>query len=81
MSDGFCCQAAAARAVGRITVDRMEVGIAHLERILEEVSASGIAEEGLRDELLRVARIYNYIPRSKWDRYADGLMAAYGGRE
>lgn len=79
MRNGYCCQAAAARAVGRITVDGMEVGIAHLERIFEE--ASGAAGEELKEGLLRAAKIYNYIPRSKWEGYADGLMAAYGGKE
>jgi len=45
------------------------VGLYALEEIFEQVSGTGLSGEELEDELLRLVKIYNYVP--------DDLALAY----
>ncbi|GEM_PF-2963598 len=74
MSD--CCIDKAAAEIGRIRVAGMMVGVSNLYGIFRKVD--GKEGEELRDELLRLASIYNYIPKEKREDYAEGLVRAYG---
>ena len=62
----------------KIIVDGNEVGMVQLDRIFEEAASIGSVGDGLRTDLLKLASIYNYIPSSKREQYADALLAAYG---
>ncbi len=73
MSD--CCIARAAAETGRIRVKGMEVGISNLDGVFRQVE--GKDGEELRQELLRLASVYNYIPKESRDDYADGLLSSY----
>ncbi|HDR72913.1 MAG TPA: hypothetical protein ENN85_03235 [Methanoculleus sp.] len=73
-----CCAAEALRSIRRVNVDGVTVGLAMLDAIFEEVASLGIsAQEPLKNELLRRAKIYNYVPRQAEDAYAIALLREY----
>jgi len=73
-----CCAAEALRRIRRVNVGGITVGLAMLDAIFEEVASLDLpAEEPLKRELLRRAKIYNYIPRQAEDAYAEALLREY----
>lgn len=73
-----CCATEALRRIRRVNVGGITFGLAMLDAISEEVASLGIsAEDPLKNELLRRAKIYNYIPRQAEDAYAEALLREY----
>ena len=73
-----CCPAAAGRRVRRIWVGGYQVGIAEMDRIVEEVHAMGLDEDdAIADALVERARVYNYIPPEAVEDYRAGLLGEY----
>ena len=73
-----CCAADAARRVRRIGVGGNQVAIVQLDRILGEVQTLGLEDVGrIAAELLRRAKVFNYIPPGAEDRYAEALLGVY----
>lgn len=55
-----------------------EVGITHLDSILEEVAAMKLADEdAIGKELLRMVKIYNYVAPPAEGQYRDALLGEY----
>lgn len=64
--------------IRRVNVGEITIGVAMLDAIFEEVASLGIsADEPLKKELLRRAKIYNYIPRQAENAYAKALLREY----
>jgi len=80
MSDGErpCCAAAAAAQLRYLIVGGHRIAISQLDEILEKAEgmASG-GESALRGELLRLVKIYNYVPPPAEKAYEDALFAEY----
>ncbi|MEM2870116.1 MAG: hypothetical protein QW379_06830 [Thermoplasmata archaeon] len=73
-----CCAAAAAAQTKQLVVGGHRVGIVNLDGILEGARArSGEGEAAVRAELLRLARIYNYVPSSAERDYEEALFAEF----
>ena len=72
MSD--CCISKAASEVGRIRVKGTEVGISNLDGILQSVT--GLEGDELREELIKQASVFNYIPKERREDYCEGLLQA-----
>jgi len=73
-----CCAAAALRATKSICVSRQQVAISQLDTILEKaVLVSDSGEDAIRKELIRLAKIYNYIPSSAESAYEDALYEEF----
>ncbi len=73
-----CCAAAAARMVKKLALPGGEVGVVNLERIFKEVADLKLVDdETIRTELLRRAKVYNYVaPRAEAD-YSEALLREY----
>ena len=64
--------------VRTVLVDGRETGINHLEMIVEGVRELHLENETeIREELLKRAGAFNYIPTKKKEAYADALMREY----
>lgn len=64
-----------------IVVDGRETGINQLDEIVAGVRKLDLkSDDALREELLRRARVFNYIPMKKTDAYADALLKEYRSR-
>jgi hypothetical protein len=73
-----CCAASAARKVKMLEIDGISVGIARFDEIMSEVRGLGLgSEEEIKRELIRVAKVYNYIPRSAEGKYGRVLFREY----
>ena len=73
-----CCAADAVRRLRRISVGGNQVAIVKLDHILEEVHAMGLEDEGrIAAELLKRAKVFNYISPSAEDRYSEALLVVY----
>lgn len=73
-----CCAAAAARMTKKLVLPGGEVGIVNLEGILKEVAAMKLADDdAIRQELLKRARIYNYVASSADSEYSEALLREY----
>jgi hypothetical protein len=73
-----CCPASAARMVKKVIVGGSSVGIAQLDDILNEVYRMRLNDTSrVRKELLRLVKIYNYVPSSAEGEYADALIEEY----
>ena len=75
----FCCPAAAARATKQLTLpDGFQVGIINLDTILREVAELNLTDtEVIKMELLKMVKIYNYVPSSADYDYSTALFRAY----
>ncbi len=61
-----------------ILVDGKETGINQLDEIVDGVRKLDLkSDAAVRDELLKRARVFNYIPTKKTDAYADALLEEY----
>jgi len=73
-----CCSAEALRRIRQIDIDGRPIGLAMLDDILEEVLREDLPDEGrIGDDLLRKARIYNYIPPAADEKYRNALVGEY----
>lgn len=64
--------------VRTVLVDGRETGINHLEMIVEGVRELHLENEtAIREELLKRAGAFNYIPTKKKEAYTDALMREY----
>jgi hypothetical protein len=73
-----CCAAEAMRRIRRIDVGGIAVGLAMLDDILAGVGDLGLSgEDAIGDELVRQAKIYNYIPKEAEPLYRAALLAEY----
>ncbi len=76
MQIGPCCPGKT--ATKRITIGGLQIGISFLDQIIEKAMASPAAsEEELRAILLREVKIYNYVPSSAEDEYADAIWEEF----
>ena len=80
--DKPCCAAAAAAQLRYLVVGGPRIAIAQLDEILN--GAEGTAPNGenaIRIELVRLVKIYNYVPTPAENAYEDALFAEYLARE
>lgn len=68
-----CCSDSADK-VRKIMVGNTVVGIANFDGIIEEVRRKNINDEEVADELLRLTKIYNYVPSSAEEEYKEALL-------
>jgi len=80
--DKPCCAAAAAAKLCYLNVGGNRIAIAQFNEILEKANtaASG-GESAVRRELVRLVKIYNYIPPSAEKDYEDALYLEYKKRK
>ena len=74
-----CCAEAAAGIVKKLTIaGGFQVGIANLESVLEEIAGMKLADDnGIKQELLRRVKIYNYVAPSAEEEYSEALLEEY----
>lgn len=73
-----CCPASAARMVKRVNISGFVVGIAQMDEIMNEVYGMNLDDtRKIREELLRLVKIYNYVPSGSEDEYADAILEEY----
>jgi len=78
---GPCCAAAAAARLTYLVVGGHRIAISGLEDILD--GAAGLSEGGekaVRGELVRLAKMRNYVPSGAEKQYEDALFAEYVAR-
>ena len=64
--------------IRKIVVDGVEVGIDHLDGILEDVRRLDLSSETeIAEEVLRRVKQFNYVPSKKRDAYAAALLQEY----
>lgn len=76
-----CCVADAARGVTKIRVDGNLIGIMEFESLMWEVRYLGPLDDAhARAELIERAKVYNYIPPTSEDDYANALLIEFRKR-
>ncbi|WOF16885.1 NAC family transcription factor [Methanoplanus sp. FWC-SCC4] len=66
------------REIRQIMVDGKPVGISRLDFIIDEVLKIGeMSEQDAKEELMKRACQFNYIPTKKKESYADALFSEY----
>jgi len=73
-----CCAAAEAARQRYLEIGGHRIAISHLDEIFDDARA--VAQDGesaLRRELLRLVKIYNYVPPPAENAYEDALFAGY----
>lgn len=64
--------------IKQILVDGKATGINQLDFIIAEVKKLGfLSNSEIKSELLKRAKVLNYIPTKKEEAYAQGLLEAY----
>lgn len=67
--------------IGSIEVNGKSTGINQLDFILDEVAALHLqSDHDIRNELVKRAKVLNYIPTKMTDVYADALFVVYHER-
>ena len=67
--------------IASIEVDGKPTGINQLDFILDEVKNLHLQSDSeLRGELVKRAKVLNYIPTKMTDKYADALLTVYKER-
>jgi hypothetical protein len=62
----------------RVMIDGRETGIDQLDFILEEVRKLGLTDDSvLGDEIMKRARVFNYVPSKKETVYREALLREY----
>ena len=80
--DKPCCAAAAAAKLCYLDVGGHRIAIARFNEILEKANAAASGGEGtIRKELVRLVKIYNYVPPSTEKDYEDALYLEYKKRK
>jgi len=73
-----CCAIEAARMVKKLNIGGIPVGISQLDSIIEEVVEMDLKDENdIKRELLKRAKIYNYISPGSEKDYEDALYVEY----
>ena len=73
-----CCAADAVRHVKPVEVNGATVGLSMLDLVFAEVQALGLADDAaVRAELIRRVKVYNYVPPSAAEVYADAVHREY----
>ncbi len=64
--------------IGSILVDGKPTGINQLDCIIDEVAALHLGSDSdIRNELVKRAKVLNYIPTKMTEKYADALLLVY----
>ena len=73
-----CCAASAIAQVQYLTINGDRIGITNLDEILKRAKTVASDGEGaIRTELLRLVKIYNYVPSPAENAYQDALYSEY----
>lgn len=65
----------------RILVGGAEIGINKLDEIIEAVRAMNLPDDAaVTEELLKLAKKFNYVPSKRSSEYGEALLQAYKGR-
>ena len=73
-----CCASAAAARLRYLVVGGHRTAIAQLDEILEKAKAATSGGEcAVRRELVRLVKVYNYVPPPAEKIYEDALFAEY----
>ena len=76
--DKPCCPADALRRIRQIKVNGIPTGITMLDESICEVRELGFTDEReIREALMKRVKIYNYIPPSVADAYAEAILMEY----
>lgn len=75
----FCCDAAAARSVKKITFsDGSQAGIINLDNILKEVTGLNLTDtEVIKKKLLEKVKSHNYVASAAEHDYSIALFREY----
>lgn len=64
--------------IGSILVDGKPTGINQLDFIIDEVAALHLeSDSDIRNELVKRAKVLNYIPTKMTEKYANALLLVY----
>jgi hypothetical protein len=63
--------------VKKIKVGALEVGLVGLDEIFKEVRALRIEGDDLKEELIKRAKLYNWIREDREGEYKSALFSAY----
>jgi hypothetical protein len=73
-----CCAASVLREAKYISIGGPQVGISQLDSILKDArDVESHGELAIRKELLRLVKIYNYVPSSVETAYENALYVEY----
>jgi hypothetical protein len=61
----------------KVRVGGTMVGLYALEEIFEEVRRRNLSGDALGDELIRLVRVYNYVPDDQVKDYEGAVLRAY----
>ncbi len=76
-----CCPESAKKNVKQINVGGNLVGIANLDEIMDEMSASNLTDEDVISQmLLDRVKIFNYVPPTAAIEYRIALLKEYKQR-
>ena len=69
-------------AIGSIEIEGKSTGINQLEFIIDEVSALHLhSDRDIMNELVKRAKVLNYIPTKMTEKYAGALLQAFKNRK
>lgn len=67
--------------IGTIEVEGKPTGINQLDFIIDEVTALRLESDvAVRDELVKRAKVLNYIPTKMTEKYAEALLRVFKDR-
>ena len=73
-----CCAAEAMRRIRKIEVGGVVVGLSMLDDAIDEVREMHLAgADSIADEILKIVKIYNYIPGPAEAAYRTALLREY----
>ncbi len=76
-----CCLESAKRKFKQVNVGGNLVGIANLDEIMDEMSASNLTDEDVISQmLLDTVKIFNYVPPTAAIEYRIALLKEYKQR-
>ena len=65
-------------AIGSIEIEGKSTGINQLEFIIDEVAALHLhSDRDIMNELVKRAKVLNYIPTKMTEKYAEALLQAF----
>ena len=73
-----CCAADALRRIRQITINGLPTGITMLDESIAAVRVQNLTSDpAIREALLKRVKVYNYIPPSVENHYAEALVEEY----
>jgi hypothetical protein len=73
-----CCAADALRRIRHITINGLPTGITMLDESIAAVRVQNLTSDpAIREALLKKVKVYNYIPPSVENLYAEALVEEY----